>query len=325
MKKALKVLLILVAVVVLVAVAAASYVAWFLPNVGKSEDLKVEITPERLKRGEYLATSVAVCVDCHSTRDWSQFAGPPTPGTFGKGGDKFGKEAGFPGEFYAKNITPAGLKNWTDGELFRVITTGVNKHGKAMFPVMPYINYGKMDKEDVYSIIAYIRSLPAIENNPPASKADFPFSLIMNTIPQKAQLTKMPDLADSVAYGAYLVNVASCGDCHTKFEKGEFVKGTEFGGGREFQFPGGIVRSANITPHETGIGYWTRERFIKKFKDYQDTAYQSPKLDFMKDFNSPMPWMMYSKMTESDLSSIYQYLKTVKPIDGVQPKFTPYH
>ncbi len=323
MKKAFRVLLKIVLVLLVLIAGIVGYAKWFMPNVGKPTDVKVDITPERIKRGEYLATSVAVCVDCHSTRDWSLYAGPIMPGTTGKGGEEFGKEAGFPGTFYSKNITPYHLKGWTDGEIFRTITTGVNRDGNAMFPVMPYLNYGKMDKEDVYDIIAYIRNLPAISNETKESKADFPMSIIMNTIPKKAALTTKPNPSDSIAYGGYLVTVASCGDCHTKFDKGEFVKGTEFGGGREFQFPAGMVRSANITPHETGLGTWTRARFIKRFKDYQDSTYQSPKIDITKQFNTPMPWMMYSKMTESDLAYIYQYLKTVKPIDGVQAKFTP--
>jgi mono/diheme cytochrome c family protein len=324
MKKALKVIFKIVLVLLIIVAGIIGYVKWFMPSVGKPEDIKVELTPERIKHGEYLANSVAVCMDCHSTRDWSGYAGPLTEGTNGKGGERFGTEMGFPGEFYSKNITPHNLKDWTDGEIFRVITTGVNKKGKAMFPVMPYLNYGKMDREDIYDIIAYIRSLPEIKSETKESEADFPMSIIMNTIPKKAAFVKKPNPADSVAYGQYLITMASCGDCHTQFDKGEFIKGTEYGGGREFNFPGGVVKSANITPHATGIGTWTRERFIKTFKQYQDTSYKSPKIDIMKQFNTPMPWMMYSRMTESDLSSIYQFLKTVKPIDGVQPKFTPH-
>jgi hypothetical protein len=94
-------------------------------------------------------------------------------GSFGKGGELFDEKFDFPGSFRARNITPAGISRYTDGELFRVITTGVTKEGKAMFPVMPYHNYGRMDEEDIKSIIAYIRSLPAITNEVPESKLIF--------------------------------------------------------------------------------------------------------------------------------------------------------
>jgi hypothetical protein len=84
--------------------------------------------------------------------------------------------------------------------------------------------------------------------------------------------------------------------------------------------PGGTLTTPNITPDASGLGYWSREKFIQTFKQYQDSAYVSPKLA-MTDYNTIMPWMMYSTMTESDLSSIYQYLKTVKPIQNEVIKF----
>jgi hypothetical protein len=124
MKKFFKVLLKIVAVLLILVAGLVAYVKYFMPAVGKAPDIKVAITPERVKHGEYLATSVAVCVDCHSTRDWTQYAGPLTNGTTGKGGEEFGREMGFPGVFYSKNITPYHLKGWTDGEIFRTITTG---------------------------------------------------------------------------------------------------------------------------------------------------------------------------------------------------------
>ena len=73
------------------------YLKFVLPNVGNAPVLNVEMTNERIARGEYLANHVTVCIDCHSTRDWSRFSGPPMPGTFGKGGDVFNQKFGFPG------------------------------------------------------------------------------------------------------------------------------------------------------------------------------------------------------------------------------------
>ena len=154
---------------------ALIYLKFVLPDVGPAPQLKVELTPERIARGEYLANHVAVCIDCHSSRDWTRFSGPPTEGTLGKGGDLFDQKFGFPGSYYAKNITPAGIGRYTDGDLFRVITTGVNKEGEAMFPVMPFHYYGQMDEEDINSIIAYVRTLKPIQNIVPKSTSDFSY------------------------------------------------------------------------------------------------------------------------------------------------------
>lgn len=323
MKKLLKILGILLLVIVVAIGALLLYVKTALPNVGEAEDIKIDYTAERIERGEYLANSVNICMDCHSTRDWTKFSGPLVPGTLGKGGERFDQTVGMPGVFISKNITPEGISRYTDGELFRVITTGVTKEGHAMFPLMPYPYYGKMDREDVYSIIAYIRSLAPIKNEVEESAPDFPMSFIINTIPQKADPQKKPDPSDELAYGAYLTNASGCIECHTQVDKGQILREFAFGGGREFQFPdGSVVRSSNISPSTTnGIGTWTKESFVARFKAYADSGYVAPTIN-PGEFNTIMPWTMYGRMTEGDLAAIYTYLKTVKPIDKVVEKFT---
>lgn len=319
-----KILIWIFVLFVVALVSLLSYVKFALPNVGAAPVLTVERTPERIARGEYLANHVSVCIDCHSTRDWSRFSGPPTPGTLGKGGDVFDQKFGFPGVYYAKNITPEGIGRYTDGELFRTITTGVTKEGKAMFPVMPFHYYGQMDKEDILSIIAYIRTLEPIKNEVPESKSDFPMNFIINTLPHEASFTKKPAESDVVNYGKYLTNAAACVECHTQFKRGSLVAGTEFGGGREFPFPdGSVVRSANISPdEETGIGGWDDETFVSIFRAHADSATLNTKLN-PGDFNSIMPWTMFGQMKEEDLKAIFAYLKTVTPIKNEVVKFTP--
>lgn len=319
MKKILKRILVLLIVGV---VALLLYVKLALPNVGKPEEFNIERTAKRLERGKYLATSVSVCMDCHSTRDWNKFSGPLVDGTLGKGGEVFNQKFGFPGVFYSKNITPAGIGNWTDGELLRAIASGVNKSGKALFPVMPHAHFGKMDREDVYSIIVYLRSLQPIENQIPDSEPDFPMNFIINTIPRKAEFSKIPNKSDAVAYGSYLFNAASCSECHSKQENGKPIAGMELAGGFEFQMPtGGIVRSTNITQDkETGIGNWSEEDFVSRFKAYADSSYVPNKIE-KGTFNTVMPWMMYGKMEPEDLKAIFAYLKTIKPIKNNVVKF----
>lgn len=323
MKKVLKVLgFILILFIVLIG-GLLTYVKVALPDVGAAEDLKIEYTPERIERGKYLAHSVTVCMDCHSTRDYSKFSGPLTEGTLGQGGDRFDQGVGLPGVYYAKNITPAGIARYTDGELFRIITTGVNKDGRAIFPLMPYPYYGRMDREDIYSIIAYVRSLPAIEHSVPESVSDFPMSFIINTIPKKAEPQTRPDPSDEIAYGGYMTNASGCVECHTQVDKGQIIPELAFGGGREFKFPdGSAVRSMNISPDETtGIGKWTKEQFVARFKAYADSSYVTPSIA-PGEYNTIMPWTMYAHMKDEDLAAIYTYLKTVKPIQNQVTRFT---
>jgi mono/diheme cytochrome c family protein len=317
-----RILIIFFSLLLLVVIVAACYVQWALPNVGTPPELKVEVSPERIQRGQYLANHVAACMDCHSTRDWSRFSGPLTAGALGKGGEYFGPEMGFPGKFYSKNLTPAHLGNWTDGEVFRAITSGVNKDGDALFPVMPYSFYAKMDKEDILDIIAYLRSLSPIINEVPASEADFPMNFIINTLPKKPNFAQRPDRTDTVAYGGYLVMAAACMECHTPVDKGQLIVEKAFSGGRVFELPGGTLRSANITSDEiTGIGAWTESLFIERFKMYGHPENLPPVKP--EEYNTVMPWSMYAGMERNDLKAIYVYLKNLPAIQQQVVKYTP--
>jgi len=322
-KKIIRIAIVTVGVLIAGLVVLVAYIKVVLPDVGPAPQIKVEATTQTVERGKYLANHVMVCMDCHGSRDWSKFSGPMKAGFEGAGGEIFDQRFGFPGHFTAKNITPFNLSTWTDGEIFRAITTGVNKGGKTLFPVMPYKYYGQLDEEDIKAVIAYIRTLPSISNSVSPSKADFPMNIIMNTIPKKANLQKRPLASDSIAYGKYMTTASACMECHTKQEKGKIV-GEMFAGGFEFNMGNGnVVRSMNITPDPSGIGSWTKEQFIHRFKMYADSSYVLPTVDMAKgEIQSVMPWTMYAGMTKEDLGAIYMYLRTVPPVKNKVERFS---
>lgn len=298
------------------------YLKFVLPNVGLAPDIKVKITPARLERGKYLANSVMGCVDCHSHRDFSKFAGPQTGVPFAGSTEEFTVETGLPGNFYPANLTPYYLGDWTDGEIYRAITAGVTKDGRSLFPVMPYNQFGQASREDVYSVIAYLRSLPAYENDIPKSEPKFPINLLINTMPHKSEHKEIPDTTNVVKYGEYMITIAACVDCHTPMEKGKPIMEKAYSGGMEFFLSNGIVRSANLTPDkETGIGNWTEETFVNRFKIYDDSTYIPQ--DVGDGFNTTMPWLMYANMDKYDLKAIYAYLHSLKPIKNQVVKYTP--
>ena len=85
-----------------------------------------------------------------------------------------------------------------------------------------------------------------------------------------------------------------------------------FAGG--FTFDAGIfkVTSSNITPDSaTGIGAWNHERFMNKFTMYRDE--KNFNFDPGKQ-NTFMPLIAYAGMKDEDLSAIFAYLKSLKPI-----------
>ncbi len=288
----------------------------------KNEDKKVEpgklSSEDSLKRvvarGEYLAMNVAVCIDCHSKREFAKFSFPPMPGTYGIGGGfPFGKAEGIPGEIWPPNITPARLGSWTDDEIARAIAHGVNKTGDTLFPIMPYYNYSRMAKDDLYAIIAYLRTLPSSDSTVPARKLFIPMSALPPLPEFAPEKNIRPDSSDKVKYGEYLVTIASCGDCHTPMNKDgspDFSKA--FSGGFVFNTPMFKVAVANITPDSaTGIGAWSEDVFVEKFRSNAADAFVNQ--DHGKQ-NTMMPWAMYGKMKEGDLRAIYAYLRTVGPV-----------
>lgn len=308
--------------VILILLIVISYIYFILPRVPVPE-LKVEVTPERVARGKYLANHVAVCIDCHSTRDWSRYSGPLVQGTEGKGGEKFSHEMGLPGDFYSTNITPYELSGWSDGEIFRAVVNGVGKGNRPLFPIMPFQFYRYLSTDDVYAIIAYIRTLPSIVSKPPVSKADFPVNLIMHTFAEPANPTVMPPKSDTVSYGKYLVTISACKDCHTPFVKNKPDEKMAFAGGREFKMPTGLLLASNITPDkETGIGTWTKERFIARFKAFDLSTFSPPPVQGT-DMVTVMPWTMYAGMDTADLEAIFAYLKTQLPVKHSMTLWTP--
>lgn len=328
MRKLVRIVGILLGVVILAAAGGFIYMKTAYPKVGPvAADIKIQTQDSAvLVRGEYLVHHVTGCVDCHTPRDVNTFAVPRIKEKDGMGGMAFDHDLGFPGTFYSRNITSdkeTGIGGWSDAQLFHTVTTGVDANGEPLFPVMPYKHYGKADVKDIKAILAYIRTLKPISNKVSPSSADFPVNLIMRTIPCDANCNAAPDRSNNIAYGQYLVNLAGCEDCHTpRDDKGQFIPGKFLAGGNGFHLKGmGTVTSANITPDNTsGIGSWTKEMFIQKFKSFDgNDAWRVPWQQ--KGYQTIMPWPEYCGMTEADLGAIYDYLRTIPTVSNQVTKW----
>ena len=74
--------------------------------------------------------------------------------------------------------------------------------------------------------------------------------------------------------------------------------------------------------HETGIGGCTKEMFINRFEMYADSSC-SPHIVKSREMQTITPWQMYAGMSEGDLGTIYEYLRTMDPAENQVVKFTP--
>ena len=289
----------------IVGIAAATVLLAF-PRSQPASDLTVEPTAERLERGRYLVEHVANCLDCHSERDWNYYGGPVIRGTEGQGAPLRVLRP----RIESANITPAALGDWSDGEIARAITSGIGRDGRALHPFMPYDTYARMSEEDVSAVVGYLRALPPIEHIAPRPDDIWPIRLIGRLLPRPYVPPEPVDREDAVAYGRYLAEIAECSFCH----------GGDFSGGQLFRIPGTEQEwpSANITPHPSNrIGAWSRENFIGVF-----TSFAPPEGSRIPaaEINTVMPWSRFAGMTGEDLGAIYEFLRTVEPIEQAQPE-----
>lgn len=309
------------AVLVVIAVVAG-LVTWLAVRKPASKPAsaeKIEATPERLARGRYVVEHVSDCLDCHSDH-LLRFSTPVKPGTEGQGGFIFDKNIGFPGVVAAQNITPDedfGLGKWSDGEVIRAIREGIDRNGDPLFPMMPYEHFRSMSDDDVRSIVVYLRTLKPIHQTVPAKHIDFPVNLFVKFAPRPVEgAVATPDRHDSVAYGKYLATIGGCYECHTPHDdKGKRISEKAFSGGWEMKGPWGRNFTANLTPAGPYMSHATKDEFIGRFKAFASmTPASAPEVP--TGHNTVMAWVALSGMTEQDLGAIYDYLKTVKPIDN---------
>lgn len=82
--------------------------------------------------------------------------------------------------------------------------------------------------------------------------------------------------------------------------------------------PWGTTFAANITSDESGIGNWTEEQFARALKKglYKGLEGSRPLLP-------TMPWQNYVNMSQEDLSAVFAFLKSTKPVANVVPAPIP--
>jgi hypothetical protein len=79
----------------------------------------------------------------------------------------------------------------------------------------------------------------------------------------------------------------------------------DWAGGFILTGPFGRVASANLTPDPSGIPYYDTKMFIDTIHTGTVRA---------RKLNPIMPTEVYRGMTDEDLSSIFAYIKTLKPV-----------
>jgi len=243
------------------------------PNVA------VAATSEQVARGRYLVRSFADCVGCHAT---DPAADPPL-----LDGNRLAELEAL-GTFYAPNLTPARLADWSDGEIVRAIREGVSKDGRGLM-IMPADDFSHLSDQDVQAIVAFLRSQPAVEKETPPLQPSFLGSMLLGS--GQVGATRQPPLgqvgapprAPTAEYGAYLASVAGCSGCHGPNLDGENI-------------PPGPPKGPSLR----AVKSWTEAQFVQALRT--GTTPQGRQL------GDQMPWKAYRQGTDDDLRAVYAFM-----------------
>lgn len=253
-----------------------------------------------VERGEYLVTGPAGCGNCHTP-----FGAEGPDMTKALSGRLVEENPAFTA--YAPNITPGGaVADWTDEEFVRAIREGLRPDGTLIGPPMPIVLYRGLSDDDVQSMVAFLRTVPAVDNAVPVSVYNIPlppaYGPPIETVAQPAE-------GVTVEYGAYLAGpVAHCMECHTPHGPQGAMFDTQMGaGGFEFHGPWGTSVAPNLTPHpEDGIADYTDDELkVMITKGMRPDGSQ---------MTPPMPYGHFAQMTSQDLDAVVLYLRSLEPL-----------
>ena len=243
-------LLALLALVIVVPLAVYAYQAMQHPDRAYPSQ-PVADQAAQLQRGAYLAR-VGDCMACHTTRGGQPYAG--------------GRGIATPfGEVVSPNITPdtqTGIGAWSADDFWRAMHNGRGRDGRFLYPVFPYPSYTKVSREDSDAIYAWLRTVPAVQQQSREHALRFPYNQRWLLAGWRA-LYFRPGLYEPVAdkpaqwnRGAYLVQgLGHCAACHTSRNA---LGATSAGG----DLAGGLIPITNwyapaLTPDAaTGLGDW---------------------------------------------------------------------
>ncbi|WP_111430149.1 c-type cytochrome [Rhodobacteraceae bacterium DSL-40] len=178
------------------------------------------------------------------------------------------------GVFHMPNISPDkehGIGDWTLAQFDRALREGVGPDGvwpdgQNLYPAFPYTSYQRLTGEDVRDLYAYMMTLPAETDAVPEHDLKFPYNIrrgvgvwrLAFLDGQRFEPGPVPEGADPEAYhkGAYLVEgPGHCAECHSpRGLMGNVIASKRYGGGPNTDGTGWFP---NITPDETGIGFWS--------------------------------------------------------------------
>ena len=251
----------------------------------------IAVTPPQLKtdaatlaRGKHLVEANTGCDYCHGANLAGQrFTDAP------------------PFRLIASNLTggTGGVgQSYSDEDWVRAIRYAVRPNGTPLL-FMPYQGFAQLSDEDLAAIIAYLKSVPPVDNQPGTSALRLlgralllagEYHLPAEQIKVVPTQPTAPSTSRTVEYGAYLAAIGNCRECH----------GPNLSGSLPLE-PGGMP-PLNLTPGGQ-LQFWSEADFIHAMRTGERPNGTT--------LSSDMPWRVLTRQTDDELGAIYRYLRSL--------------
>jgi mono/diheme cytochrome c family protein len=241
-----------------------------------------------IERGKHLMTVLVDCSGCH---------GQDLSGGVVLDDPAFGV-VNAPNLTTGKNGVGGQL---SDSDIARILRYGVKPDGHSII-VMPADDFTHLTDSDLGAVIAYIRSVPAVDTEPKAiALKPLPYVLLaLGQLPiviaERIDFDKVGSPAPlapapSAEYGAYIVSV-TCQGCHGPGLSGGHIIGT----------PPDFLAAANLTPSGE-VGGWTEADFTK--------AIRTGVTPTGRTLNELMPYKTFANLTDDEVHALWLYVHSV--------------
>ncbi|MDB4914185.1 MAG: cytochrome c class [Gemmatimonadetes bacterium] len=248
--------------------------------------IRITADSAAIARGNHLVHSSAGCIDCHGENlgGGTVIDQPPL------------------GRIFATNLTrgKGGAGTLTDAQYVLAIRHGIAPNGTPL-KIMPSSDYANFSDEDLAAVIAYVKSVPAVDKELPANSVgplgralfmagQLPFLHAERVDHERKHLAAVPPAA-TAGYGAYLAGFG-CKGCH----------GPALAGGKIVDGPPDWPPAANLTPSGPTKD-WTEADFTRLLRE--------GKRPNGIPVNQAMPWRFTRNMTDDEIHALYLYMKSL--------------
>jgi len=194
----------------------------------------------------------------------------------------------------------------TDEDWVRAIRHGVGHDGRGLV-LMPVRAFYYLSDEDLGALIAYLKSLPPVDNELPTTNPG-PVGrvmLVLGLLPPEAAVPDVtvidhdgprpvaPEPGVTVEYGEYLAHI--CTVCHGTNLNGQTIRES-----------GSDYVALNLTPGGE-LGFWSEDDFFATLRTGVTPS--------GRQLIEVMPWKYFGQMTGDELRAVWLYLQSLPALE----------